>query len=68
MNGYAWYQLGMAHHALANRDKLDEVIAHLGSFDPAMTRQLIQATRKPVVLPHSVATHLGSAGAVVRPE
>jgi tetratricopeptide (TPR) repeat protein len=46
MNGYAWYELGMAYHALNNRDKLDEVIAHLNRFDPNMTQHLIRATGK----------------------
>ena len=40
MNPYAWYNLGMAHAALGDRDKLAETHAHLDRFDPKMALKL----------------------------
>jgi hypothetical protein len=57
MNGYAWYELGMAYHTLNSRDKLDEVIAHLNRFDPKMTQHLVRATAKPADRSGPAATH-----------
>jgi len=44
MNGFAWYHLGMAHHALRRTDKVAEVAKHLNRFDRKLTRQLIHDT------------------------
>jgi hypothetical protein len=57
MNGYAWYELGMAYQTLNNRDKLEEVIAHLNRFDPKMTQHLVRATAKTVDRSGPAATH-----------
>ena len=44
LSPYPWYHLGMAYHTLDNRKKVDEVIAHLNTFDPKVTRKLINDT------------------------
>jgi Flp pilus assembly protein TadD len=40
MNPYAWYNLGMAHAAVGDRDKVAETHAHLDRFDPKMAKKL----------------------------
>ena len=40
MNGFAFYEVGMTHHALGRRDKVDEVLSHLASFDPRLANKL----------------------------
>jgi tetratricopeptide (TPR) repeat protein len=40
MNGFAFYEVGMTHHALGRKDKVEEVLGHLGSFDPKMANKL----------------------------
>jgi hypothetical protein len=40
MNGLAFYEVGMTHHALGRRDKVDEVLSHLASFDPKLANKL----------------------------
>lgn len=44
MNPHAWYAMGMAYHTMGNKAKVDEIIAHLGRFDPKMTQQLMRET------------------------
>ena len=40
MNGHAFYEVGMTHHALGRSDKVEEVLGHLGSFDPRLANKL----------------------------
>ena len=40
MNGFAFYEVGMTHHALGRKDKVEEVLGHLGSFDPKLANRL----------------------------
>ena len=40
MNGFAFYQVGMTHHALGRSDKVEEVLGHLSSFDPKLANKL----------------------------
>ena len=44
MNPHAWYAMGMAYHTMGNKAKVDEIVAHLGRFDPKMTQQLMRET------------------------
>lgn len=44
MNPHAWYAMAMAYHTMGNKAKVDEIVAHLGRFDPKMTQQLMRET------------------------
>ncbi|MBM3344309.1 MAG: tetratricopeptide repeat protein [Betaproteobacteria bacterium] len=46
MNPHALYELGLQHHVLGQREKVDETVARLKEFDPKATEQLLRATQK----------------------
>ena len=51
MNGYAWYQLGMAYHHGGLPDKVEHVVKKLLVFDPKITRQLIKDSGRDDLVP-----------------
>lgn len=41
---YPWYQPAMAHFAMDNTKKVEQIIRHVSTFGPKMTQQLERET------------------------